>query len=483
MLKEKIDFYKKIAALVDAATITASFFSSFLLRKYFTKIYAWDLFPSVKVIENFPASIDGYWIIFLIAVPIWLFALFISGMYKSLWMQRAKIIVWMIVKSVFFIFVGLCAVFFIFDIEFVSRLFIAMFLIVGATALAIERVAFLHSLRMLRQRGRNIRRLLIVGTSENAIRIIDKIQQHQEYGFKIVGLIDDESGRNIQSIRGIHVIGTLADFPDILYNHAIDEVVFAVARSHLPHVENAINACETAGVRAALVIDLFNLKIARCRSAEFAGIPIVMFETTRAQEWQLFLKRTMDFVLSGLGILILSPAFFAIGGLVRLTSRGPALFRQERVGLNGRRFILYKFRTMYAHAEKIREKLEDHNEMSFPVFKIKNDPRVTKVGRILRKFSIDELPQLINVFAGQMSLVGPRALPVYEVDKFEPWQRRRLSMRPGLTCKWQTKGRNNIDFEEWMKLDLAYIDNWSLWHDLKILIKTVPVVLFGIGAY
>jgi exopolysaccharide biosynthesis polyprenyl glycosylphosphotransferase len=198
---------------------------------------------------------------------------------------------------------------------------------------------------------------------------------------------------------------------------------------------------------------------------------------------QLFIKRGVDIIVSSTGLLVLSPLFLLVGFIIKLSSRGPVLFTQYRAGLNGRKFTLYKFRTMYNDAYKKLSDVEKLNEMDGPVFKIKNDPRVTPFGRFLRKFSIDELPQLYNVFIGHMSLVGPRPPLPKEVDQYELWQRRRLSMRPGLTCLWQIRGRNKVDFNQWMKLDLEYIDTWSLKLDFYILVKTVPVVLFGIGAY
>jgi len=213
------------------------------------------------------------------------------------------------------------------------------------------------------------------------------------------------------------------------------------------------------------------------------GFHLSLFKTCVATEWQLFIRGAIDVVISSMAIIVTASIQFVVAVFIKLTSKGPVFFKQLRAGLNGRKFTLYKFRTMYQGADKERFELEAKNEMNGPVFKIKNDPRITRIGKILRKFSIDEVPQLYNVFVGQMSLIGPRALATYEVKKFELWQRRRLSMRPGITCSWQVNGRNKLDFEEWMKLDLEYLDNWSLWLDFKILIKTIPVVMFGIGAY
>jgi len=233
-----------------------------------------------------------------------------------------------------------------------------------------------------------------------------------------------------------------------------------------------------------VALDLFDLKIARARQTELDNIPFITFETAPSHQWQLFMKRLIDLFISGLGIILLSIPLLAVALLIRLTSKGPALFLQKRIGLNGRKFVLFKFRTMQADAQRRRAKLESLNMMNGPVFKMKDDPRITGLGKFLRKFSIDELPQLLNVFRGEMSLVGPRPAVYKEVLQYEHWQRRRLSMRPGITCLWQVSGRNKIaDFSEWMKLDLQYVDSWSLWLDFKILMQTIPVVIFGIGAH
>jgi exopolysaccharide biosynthesis polyprenyl glycosylphosphotransferase len=232
-----------------------------------------------------------------------------------------------------------------------------------------------------------------------------------------------------------------------------------------------------------VAVDLFDTKLARSSVAELDGLPLLHFRTTRAKEWELLVKRIFDFTASGLGILVLSPLFLVMAVLIKVTSKGPVFFKQNRLGLAGRRFTLYKFRTMRQGAHTVLSDVTDLNAMTSPEYKEKKTAWITPVGRFMRKFSIDELPQLFNVFVGHMSVVGPRPTVPDEVEKYKDWQRRRFSMKPGITCLWQVNGRNNIAFEEWMKLDLEYLDNWSLWLDTKILLKTVPVVLFGIGAY
>jgi exopolysaccharide biosynthesis polyprenyl glycosylphosphotransferase len=392
-------------------------------------------------------------------------------------------IVWIILKSSFFANLALGAVIFLFKLQFVSRIFFVIYVIISLAFMLLEKIVVFFVMHYVRKQGYNYRRLLIVGTGRRATNFIKKIQSHPEWGLKILGAIDDEPYREIDKVGNVGVIGILENLPQILHTNAIDEVVFVVPRSRLNYMENAINVCETEGVKATVAVDLFDLKIARSHQTELEGIPLLTFETTVAKESQLFIKRAMDVVISGLGIILVSPLFFIVAVTIKLTSSGPVLFTQKRVGQNGRKFKFYKFRTMYKGAEKKLSELEAQNEMSGPIFKMKKDPRITPVGKILRKFSIDELPQLFNVFVGHMSLIGPRPPVPEEVKQYNPWQRRRLSMRPGITCLWQVNGRNKIDFEEWMKLDLEYIDNWSPWLDFKILLKTIPAVISGRGAY
>jgi len=229
-------------------------------------------------------------------------------------------------------------------------------------------------------------------------------------------------------------------------------------------------------------VDLYKPKLAQLQQSSFAGIPLIIFQTSVAKEWQIFIKRLLDILISFLATVLLFPIILLTAIGIKISSRGPLFFRQTRCGLNGRKFSLYKFRSMYVGSEIRKKELERQNEMRGPVFKMKRDPRVTPFGQRMRRFSIDELPQLFNVLKGDMSLVGPRPPIPAEVEMYETWQRRRLSMKPGLTCIWQVSGRNKIDFEEWMEMDLQYIDNFSLWSDFKILIRTIFVVLVGYGA-
>jgi exopolysaccharide biosynthesis polyprenyl glycosylphosphotransferase len=483
MSKEKESVIRKTMILFDGFVVSFAFFLAYFLGQHFNKYAKLDLMPSTQVIPSTFSSMSEYLVALFFVVPLWCLMLYLNGMYLPLRIRKLREIVRIIIKSSFFSILALAAVVFLFKLHFVSRMFFAIFFMASVTSMLLEKITIFSILHYVRKQGHNYKRLLIVGNGRRAAAFINKIQSHPEWGFKILGTIDDEPSRGIKKAKDVKVIGTLKDLPEMLHRHAIDEVIFVVPRLRLHHIENAVCACETEGVKATIAMDLFDLKIARSYQTDIDGIPFLTFKTTNSKEFQLFIKRAMDIVLSGLGIILLSPLLLIVSILIKLTSSGPVLFKQRRIGLNGREFVFIKFRSMYDGTDRKLSELVALNEMEGPIFKIKKDPRVTPVGRILRKFSIDELPQFFNVFVGHMSLIGPRPPLPKEVEQYKSWQRRRLSMRPGLSCLWQIRGRNNIDFDEWMKLDLEYLDNWSLWLDFKILIKTIPVVLFGIGAY
>jgi len=248
-------------------------------------------------------------------------------------------------------------------------------------------------------------------------------------------------------------------------------------------MEQAILACEIEGVPVSVAVDLFEMKIARARQTEIDGIPLLSFVTPVPNEWQNFAKRIMDLAIAVPLVAVFSPALVAIAILVKMTSPGPAFFRQERVGLNKRRFKMFKFRTMSQTAERDLAKVDIYKEIYGEEWKNRKMNYVTPVGKWLRKFSLDELPQLFNVVLGHMSLVGPRPTLPGEVEQYQSWFRRRFSVRPGITCLWQVSGRREVLLDRWMQLDLEYLDHWSIWLDIKILMRTIPAVFFGRGAY
>lgn len=336
-------------------------------------------------------------------------------------------------------------------------------------------------LKMVRSYGRNLRFVLIVGTNQRACNFFRKIEANKGLGYRVLGFIDDNIHCTGEEIK---LLGNLRDFSDILKSHVIDEVLIALPiKSQYEQIQRIIEKAEEQGIIIRYLYQPFDTKPVTLRTAMFADCPILTVGSRSHNYWQCLAKRIVDIILGSALVILTSPLILAAAVAIKVTSPGPVLFIQERVGYNKRRFRLYKFRTMVVGAEKEQDKLKDLNEMDGPVFKIRNDPRITKTGHWLRRTSIDELPQLFNVLKGDMALVGPRPLPVGDYNGFnEDWQRKRFSIKPGITCTWQINGRNNISFEKWMKLDIEYIDNWTLIGDLKILVKTVPVVICRKGA-
>jgi exopolysaccharide biosynthesis polyprenyl glycosylphosphotransferase len=366
------------------------------------------------------------------------------------------------------------------------NLAIVVFWVVLATLLAAEKLTAKFILSQLRMRQRNLRRILIVGAGERAQRLDSVISFHRHWGFHIVGFVrlGDTPDPKEEVVEPSRTIGNVKDIAEIMDTHVIDEVIFAITLAEAKYLETAIQKCEEVGITFHLVADFLDTTISKVEFDSVGQIPLLTFSSAPQNLAATVAKRIFDIIVSGAVLLITSWVQIGTATLIKLTSRGPVFFRQKRVGLNGRVFTLLKFRSMVYGAEKMQAQLMSQNVMSGPVFKIEKDPRITTVGRFIRKFSIDELPQLWNIFLGQMSVVGPRPLPTYEVAKFVRWQRRRLSMKPGLTCIWQIEGRSKItDFDDWMKLDLQYIDNWSFGLDMKIFFKTIPMVLFGHGAH
>jgi exopolysaccharide biosynthesis polyprenyl glycosylphosphotransferase len=301
-------------------------------------------------------------------------------------------------------------------------------------------------------------------------------------GRRVVGFLRFEL-ESIHDRLPAPILGDAADIEAMLKAHVVDEVYLAGQRdAQHQEMQRVITVCERFGIPFALPAAGFRFSRAEPQHKKATADGYIHYLSVRAKPFQRALKRAIDIAVSAVALGLLSPLLLGVAALVKLSSRGPILFKQARVGQHGRQFNMLKFRSMVVNAEELKARLLAQNEQNGPVFKMKSDPRITGIGRFIRKFSIDELPQLLNVLRGEMSLVGPRPPIPSEVAKYEAWQRRRLSVRPGLTCVWQVSGRNEISFEEWMYLDMQYIDHWSLQRDLELIAKTVPVVLTGRGA-
>jgi len=339
-------------------------------------------------------------------------------------------------------------------------------------------------LKHMRSRGFNYRQILIVGRNERAIKLAQKIELYPELGLRILGCVDAPNGKcSHHTDYPFEVLGTLADCERIVKDYVVDEIFITLpVKSFYSEIETIIKLCETVGIEAKIPTDIFRVRSSKATISRYLDLAMIDLYTSPKMTLELIVKRCMDIIVSSFLILMLLPIFLIISVLIKATSSGPIFFRQQRVGYNGRLFTLFKFRTMVKDAERLQKKLLHCNEMDGPVFKMRDDPRVTKVGAILRRTSVDELPQLINVLKGDMSLVGPRPPVPPEVAQYALCDRRRLSMKPGITGIWQVSGRNKIPFRQWMDMDREYIDHWSLWLDVKILVRTIPVVLKREGA-
>jgi exopolysaccharide biosynthesis polyprenyl glycosylphosphotransferase len=366
-------------------------------------------------------------------------------------------------------------------LQYVSRPFILIFLLCNALFVEVGR----GLVRAIVLDNTVRRRVLVAGGQKEVLRAAASVDAHRDWGLEVIGVVSDGTW-SANDATPYPFLGGYDDIPRLVQGEqVIDEVLVAPAAGRLDELralEGIFLGLEEQGIVTRLVVNFLPQSLSDVSFDEFGGIPMLTFSTAPRDELLLFVRRCADFVLASLLLAVLSPVFGAIAAIIKLTSHGPVLFRQPRCGLHGRPFTFLKFRSMTMDAESLKAALAPFNEMDGPAFKMTNDPRVTPLGRFLRRTSLDELPQLWNILRGDMSFVGPRPAVIEEVRQYQPWQRRRLSMKPGLTCLWQVSGRNELTFDEWMRLDLEYIDNWSLWLDVKIALKTIPAVVKGRGA-
>ncbi len=377
----------------------------------------------------------------------------------------------------------LIALLFLFKIQYVSRAVMVIFAGLDIVLLlAVRHVLVWHYYRSRRNGGEHLK-VLVVGTGRRARRLSKTLREHTVWGVHIVGYLDLDANLVGESIGGSDVVGVVDDISAILKANVIDEVILAIPRAMISDVEKIAYACDEEGVRFRIMADVFNVQVPRMEVVYFGSLPLLTLHPVVQEEWKVLVKRAVDLAIT----ILLLPAVLAVTAAVavaiRLDTKGPVFFVQERVGLNKRLFRMYKFRTMVVGSEKMMREVEGKNEAEGPIFKIADDPRITRVGKLLRRSSLDELPQVFNVLRGDMSLVGPRPMSVRDVNLFDKGiQRKRFSVKPGITCLWQVSGRSLLPFSRWLELDLYYISNWSLGLDFKILWKTIPAVLRGTGA-
>jgi exopolysaccharide biosynthesis polyprenyl glycosylphosphotransferase len=364
-----------------------------------------------------------------------------------------------------------------------SRFFLILFAAYEWVALLLFRLTAGRLVGVIRREFAGPHYVMVVGTGERARRLGEALERSVDYGVRLRGYLSDEplGAPGEIRLRDRYAVRPIAELPTLLREHVIDEIIFAVESDRLSELEEYFLLCDEEGVRTRVAVDFFPHVNSTVSLERLGPTPLLTFSAAPYDEIRLLVKRLVDVVLAAAGLVVLAPFMAAIAFAIKLTSPGPAIFRQVRCGLNGRRFLFYKFRSMCENAEQLKASLT-HLSKRQTAFKIPDDPRMTAVGRFLRKFSIDEWPQLWNVLRGDMSMVGPRPAVPNEVDQYQRWQRRRLRMRPGLTCLWAISGRDELDFDTWMKMDMQYIDNWSLALDWKILLRTIPRVLTGRGA-
>jgi exopolysaccharide biosynthesis polyprenyl glycosylphosphotransferase len=467
MLKQQARLVAAGLRLIDLAVLAAAFPIAYVIR---------DRLLGERFTYLYPIS--RYWPILATTLLLWIAAAWLTQLYGAYRTRTLGVEVGRMARTMLLVVLVVAAGGFIGKQHDISRLFVGIYFCLAFLLLAANRAALRFAARTARRRGYNTRTFAVVGSGKLAEGVVDALLSHPEWGLVFAGYVVEEG----KEAPGGRILGRLGELGSLLERHALDEVIFAVPRERLEDIEQALLLCEEQGVGVKLCLHFFPRRIARLTLEELEGVPMLSFGSVPDDSVALFFKRAFDIAVSALALALGSPLFAAISLAIKIDSRGPVFFRQERAGRYGRTFTLYKFRSMRDGAEEDLRHIEHYNEMDGPVFKMRSDPRVTRVGRLLRKLSLDELPQFWNVLRGEMSVVGPRPPIPAEVKAYERWQRRRLSVKPGITCTWQVSGRNEVDFQRWMELDLRYIDTWSLWGDLKIFLKTIPAVLLGRGA-
>jgi exopolysaccharide biosynthesis polyprenyl glycosylphosphotransferase len=493
MLKQNWRLISVLERIGDNLVIIAAFLGAYFGR---SSLLFWNELLNL----NLPFEgedllpLKEYFLVLLVGLISYAVVLNLMGAYGSMRLSS----VWRLFK---FAFVSSLVTFFVvaaalFLLKYpISRSFIALFVLLSGCGLALQRYVVLKVLRYWRRLGRNYRNIVVCGVGTQAIRLAHELASRPELGIHIRAFADlggatatgsDRIPRLKKELGGKLQVGRILqgvdDVAQALKTYAIDELIFTDVIAVMPQVEEVILICADQGVRTTIAADIFSIGLMKSEISYFGGMPLIHFQTPPGDDWKLALKRLIDIVVSASALVLLAPLFALLAAGVKMTP-GPVIFRQTRMGLNGRLFHMYKFRSMFVGAERELNALKISNEMSGPVFKMRDDPRITPFGRFMRRFSLDELPQLWNVLLGDMSLVGPRPPIPGEVSMYDRKSRRRLSMRPGLTCTWQVSGRNEIsDFQDWVALDLHYIDNWSLGRDIALLLKTIPAVILGTGA-
>lgn len=479
MLKEHSSFILDMQKTIDIGITAFSFIAAYFIKRNLLP----DKFSSLSIEPN-------YYIVLLLIIIGWYISFKWMGMYMSYRQQPFWPFFTTILKSCLLGIILVNIAMYFLHIQGISRLLMGIFLVLNLFLLTLSKFIIFKTLEKIRTDGLNTRNILVVGSKERAKDLIKAVEEYKATGYRVLGCFDvDEACLGQTVVNGHKVIGLVQNLESYLRNNIVDELIFAMPLKDLEKGDRYLAFAESLGINVRIIPDweihylMYRPGIAAIRFEAFLGVHTMALQSTPQNEGAILIKHVFDFVAALFLIIIFLPLFIGIGLAIKIFSKGPVFYQQERLGMNGRRFMVHKFRTMVADADEKLKELAEMNEADGPAFKIKNDPRIIPwVGTFLRKSSLDELPQLFNVLKSEMSLVGPRPPIPKEVDEYSVWHRRRLSMKPGMTCLWQiAPGRNDLSFEEWMKLDLEYIDNWSIFNDFKILVLTAKAVLTGAG--
>lgn len=473
--------YRLYSNLLLAADILAG-----LLGLYFAYYLRYHLvrFAPLEISRFFNPELlpfREYLFYYLVFVPFWVFLLMLTQRYFEVMRLPIRQQAYRVLQ--FTVAAGFLMGFLTYSFKLlISRPVFFVFLGLTGAILVLNRVILHWVLRSRNINEHNQIKILIAGTDAPARRIGKLLEGYKIWGYHVVGYLTTEE--NEKTASGLRILGSLKELPELLQEKVVaDEIIFLGSHHRgLEKFEEMVRVCEDFGVRTRVAANLFPTATSKVSLEFLENLPLITFSTVPDHTIAIIAKRVVDFLVAVVLLVVFSPLVLITGGLIRFTSPGPVFYRQVRCGRYGRKFKLIKFRTMIQGAEDQLWEIKHLNEMSGPVFKMRNDPRVTTLGRFLRKFSVDELPQLWNVIKGEMSIVGPRAPLPKEVQYYATKQRRRLSVKPGITCLWQVSGRSDIDFNKWMELDLQYIDTWSFWLDVQIMLKTIPAVFTGRGA-
>lgn len=461
MLRRQKQIRAQVQKLLDGSLFALALWVAHYFR---SEVFRVSMFGGTPEIESFE---EWVWL-FLIIIPVAPLLLETQGFYNRPLIARRRVTGWQLLRASLLAMVALVSLLFLFK-ENPARSVVVLFGPISFLMVFFKEEVMRQWLQSRLGQAQMNKRLILVGSDEDCDRLTKDLRRNESVEVVARVNLNDSS---------------IEDLVEMLHEHSANGVLLTAKHTYFGQIERAIQACELEGVEAWLLADFFNTQVSQTTLDDLNGRPMLVFRSTPEDSWQKVAKQAIDVFGAISFLLVTAIPFIIIALAVKVTSPGPVLFRQRRSGLNGKPFTMLKFRSMVTNAEQRKAELEVLNEMDGPVFKVSNDPRVTPIGRILRRWSIDEWPQMFNVLMGDMSLVGPRPLPVDEVSRFDELaHRRRLSVKPGLTCLWQINGRNEVtNFREWVRLDLEYIDNWSIWLDLKILCKTVPIVLLGTGA-